>query len=134
MFTLSPSKHTSWPPYMCTGISAAHSVGLSDQQLLCSAIVQSVSESRDPGEWPRDKEHNRKGLTLRPLRGTGVSSEVFHIGPESHVPHCRQSSRSTRLHSSCRTTISYCYLLVDSYYFGSLLYCLPACEEAGPRH
>ena len=76
VFTLGPSKHTSWPPYMCTGISAAHSVGLSDQLLLCSEIVQSVSESGEPGESPRDKEHNKKGLTVRPLWGTGVTSEA----------------------------------------------------------
>ena len=140
VFTLGPSKHTGWPPYMCTGISAAHSVGLSDQLLLCSAIVQSVFESGEPGEWPRDKEHNKKGLTLRPLWGTGVTSEVFHIGHSHRVMFLNVESLPDARDSilcSCSTTIYYCYLLlvilVDSYCFGSLPYCLPACEEAGPR-
>ena len=122
VFTLGPSKHTGWPPYMCTGISAAHSVGLSDQLLLCSAIVQSVFESGEPGESPRDKEHNKKGLTLRPLWGTGVTSEVFHIGHSHRVMFLNVESLPDARDSilcSCSTTIYYCYLLpvilVDSF-------------------
>ena len=124
VFTLGPSKHTGWPPYMCTGISAAHSVGLSDQLLLCSAIVQSVFESGEQGEWPRDKEHNQKGLTLRPLWGTGVTSEVFHIGHSHRVMFLNVESLPDARDSilcSCSTTIYYCYLLpvilVDSFIF-----------------